>query len=153
MTLSSIASSVVAGAGFVSGVAAILDWSLGTEAKARIRGAFETAWIWLADQRMGRFVDLIRKPAFQKTVVALTAGGMISILAAFLLQLWTGWNLGASFQLGQPRLYTWQVGIEILVLLAVAPLFTAGCISGSHDGLPLPVRLAGTSEDPPWPFC
>lgn len=51
--------------GGITAVLALVDWLLTESQKKSIRGWGETAWIWLDDQRLGTFVNFVRRKAYQ----------------------------------------------------------------------------------------
>jgi hypothetical protein len=68
--------------GGITAVLALVDWVLTEAQKKRLRGWGETAWLWLDDQRLGKFVNLVRKKGPQ---VAASITVIVFFLAAAIL--------------------------------------------------------------------
>lgn len=119
-----VASTVVVVTGGLTAAVGILDWLLNATIKRKIKSGAETAWLWLSYQRHGPYLEFIRSTKFQITLVWLAMTMFVLMLMAFAAQLYTGRNLGVSMQLGQLRLFRWQVWIDIGALAAMGGLVT-----------------------------
>lgn len=104
------------------GVLKVVDWLLTAAQKRKLSSFAETAWLWLSDQRAGRFTSLVRSPRVQRAFSIFTHVSMLAITLAFLARVFWGVRIDAQFQLGHPRVYLFQVWIDA-VALAVSALF------------------------------
>jgi len=110
--------------GAVLGLLKILDWLLRDPAKQWITEKAESAWIWLADQRAGKFTFLLKHKRVQIGFSIFAHAIMILISFLYLARLYLGWEVDASLQLGHPRLYPEQLWIELLALIISATIIS-----------------------------
>jgi hypothetical protein len=104
-------------AGVVVGVLTVADWLLLEAQKKWLRERFEDAWLWLAYQRLGRFTELLRNRRVQTGFAACCHVMMLVILLGFLARVYLGVRINAEFQLGQPRVYPFQIWVDVAALL------------------------------------
>jgi hypothetical protein len=104
------------------GILKVVDWTLSVSQKRRIAGAAETAWLWLSDQRAGKFTSLVRSTRVQCGFALFAHFSMLCITLAFLARVFWGVRLNASLEIGHPRLYPFQVWIDAAALLVSAAL-------------------------------
>ncbi len=103
--------------GGVVGALKLFDWLLGSRQKKWLASSAETGWIWLSYQRAGRYTSLIRNRSMQIWFSVLTHAFMVLIVLAFLARVFLGVRLEASLELGHPRLYPFQVWVDVAASL------------------------------------
>lgn len=110
--------------GLSLGLLTILDFLLREKHKKWLTDKAEILWLWLDEQKVGKFTKLILKERVQKGLVIFTHLGIILIIVSFLLRVFLNVNINASVQLGQPRIYTWQVWVDIGAMILSVVLVT-----------------------------
>lgn len=103
--------------GLSLGSLTILDFILRDNQKKWISSKAELLWLWLDEQKAGRFTILFLNKKVQNGLVYFTHLGILSILISFVGRIYFGWNVNANLQLGHPRAYEFQVWIDILALV------------------------------------
>lgn len=103
--------------GMITGVLVILDWVLSDIQKAYIRTRAELSWYWLADQKTGRFVSVVRNNVVQFWFSIVTHGAIILMLLLLVSNMFLGTRFPVQFQMGFPRIYEFQIFIEIAAVL------------------------------------
>jgi hypothetical protein len=103
--------------GGIVGVMKLLDFLLGQAQKKWLTSAAERARLWLSYQRAGRYISLVRSRKVQFWFSLFTHFSMLFIVSAFLAKTFLGLNVDAYLELGHPRVYTFQVWIDVLALI------------------------------------
>lgn len=98
----------------------VVDWLLSTRQKAWLTDRATSAWFWLSEQRVGKFTAILRQPRLQAGFSIFAHLILISITLAFLGRVFLGWRINASIELGHPRLYEFQVWVDVAALLVSA---------------------------------
>ncbi|WP_407522707.1 hypothetical protein [Methylobacterium oryzisoli] len=126
--------------GLITGLLTLLDWFLPDKQKRNIGITAEKLWYILAAQRSGRFIYLVRSMKVQRCFSILVHLIFISLLAMFLSDRYVGTHFHTNFQMGHPRIYNFQVFIEIAALL-FSMLFVSKFV---HPGLSFWISEART---------
>jgi hypothetical protein len=108
--------------GGVLGLLKVVDWMLSTKQKERLTDWSSTAWLWLSYQNAGRFTALLRKRSVQIGFSITTHIAMLLVILAFLARVFWKVRVNATLELGHPRLYRFQVWIDVAALLVSAIL-------------------------------
>ena len=110
--------------GGVIGALKLLDWLLGQRQKKWLASGAETGWIWLSYQRAGRYTSLVRSRSMQTWFSVFTHASMVLIVLAFLARVFLGVRINATLELGHPRLYPFQVWVDVAALLLSAAVIS-----------------------------
>ena len=102
----------------------VIDWLLAKYQKNWITDKAETAWLWLADQRAGRFTKILLSKRTQMAFVILAHLLLITIVSLFVGRTYFGLETGAFLLLGHPRVYLFQVLVDVAALVGSAILLT-----------------------------
>jgi len=102
--------------GGIIGLLKVVDWLLSERQKQAITAASEHAWIWLSDQRAGKYIELIRNKKIQVGFVLFAHISLIVIALLFLFRVFLSIPINAYLELGHPRIYRFQVLIDIFSL-------------------------------------
>lgn len=111
-------------AGTCGGLLAALDWFLPGAKKNRLKDMTVSIWVWLAAQKAGRFTKLLLSLTAQRVFAIVAHVSIAFIVLGFLAKihgLLKGWS--ASFELGHPRIYFFQVWVDIAALALSCWLF------------------------------
>ena len=95
---------------------------LTSKQKSRLAGVAETAWLWLSDQRAGRFTTLVRSTRVQRGFALFAHLSMLCLMLAFLARVFFGIRINVGLEIGHPRLYLFQVWVDVAALLVSACL-------------------------------
>jgi hypothetical protein len=101
-------------AGAMGGLLAGIDWITPVLQKARLKEILVSVWVWLAEQRAGRFTTLLYKESAQRCFALLSHATLI-----FFLILLVGKRAGhfkgipLHLEVGKPRIYPFQVWVDI----------------------------------------
>jgi len=106
--------------GAMMGTLKLFDWLLPVRHKEAIRDRAFRVWFWLSEQRAGRFTNLLRHRRAQFGFVMFAHGMMITITALFIIRIYWDVPVNATLELGHPRLYAWQVWVDIAALFLSA---------------------------------
>ncbi|NES83428.1 MAG: hypothetical protein F6K10_19590 [Moorea sp. SIO2B7] len=106
--------------GATVGFLKVVDWLLSTSQKTWLTDKAETAWFWLSEQRVGKFTAILRRSRLQTGFALFAHLSIIIITLAFLGRVFLGWSVNASLELGKPRLYEFQVWVDVAALLISA---------------------------------
>jgi len=115
-------------AGALGGAVALVELLLSEAQKKRLADVLATTWIWLADQRAGRYVTILWNRPVQTGFTAIAVFTLLAILSDFAARLF--WQRAlfkgdTQFQMGHPRLYPWQVIVEITAIVLWLPVLLA----------------------------
>ncbi|QDV17299.1 hypothetical protein Pan153_19340 [Gimesia panareensis] len=110
-------SSLAIWTGAIIGLLKIVDWLLLDSQKKWITEKFESLWLWLSEQRMGKFTSLVQSRRTQVGFSIFTHVAMITIILSFLARVFLGFNIDASIELGHPRIYSYQVWVDVFALI------------------------------------
>jgi hypothetical protein len=117
MTPVDILGSIALWIGTLGGVLKLVDWLLSPSQKRRIASWAATAWIWLDEQRLGKFVSAVRSIRAQQ-VLSLFAHAVVALAAlSFLGRVFLGWPGYVFIYIGTPRLYVFQVWVDVAAVL------------------------------------
>jgi hypothetical protein len=117
MTLADIVGSIALWTGTLVGVLKLVDWLLSPRQKRRIASWAATVWIWLDEQRLGKFVSAVRSVRAQ-TVLSLVAHTIITLATLlFLGRVFLGWTGYVEIYIGTPRLHVFQVWVDVAAIL------------------------------------
>ncbi len=103
--------------GLSLGSLTILDFLLRDKQKKWLSDKAEIFWLWLDEQKAGQFTKLLLKDRVQKGLVILAHSMIIFIIGSFVLNVFFGFNINADFQIGQPRIYKWQIWIDVAAMV------------------------------------
>ena len=98
----------------MGGILTAIDWITPVPHKARLKEILVSVWVWLAEQRAGRFTTLLYKESAQRVFALLSHASLI-----FFLLVLVGKRAGhfksvpLFLEVGQPRIYPFQVWIDI----------------------------------------
>lgn len=106
------------------GLLKVFDWLLREKQKDWVSDKATHFWLWLEDQRAGKFISIFLMRKAQVAFVVITHVSLILIVGAFLARVFLGWDIPANIQLGHPRLYPFQVWIDVVALVASAFLLS-----------------------------
>ena len=123
-TISQLLTNVTMWTGASVGLLKVGDWLLTDGQKRRVKDFAETAWFWLSDQRAGRFTGLLRSYRAQRIFSLATHGMLVGLTLAFLVQTYFGIDLHTSMNIGFPRLYRFQVWVDVVALFFSAVLIS-----------------------------
>lgn len=123
-TISKLLTNVTMWTGASVGLLKVVDWLLLDGQKRRVKDFAATAWFWLSDQRAGRFTGLLRSYRAQRIFSLATHGMLVGLTLAFLVQTYFGIDLHTRFDLGYPRLYRFQVWVDVVALFFSAVLIS-----------------------------
>lgn len=110
--------------GLSLGSLTILDFLLRDKHKKWLANKAELLWLWLDEQKAGKFTILILKERVQNGLVIVTHLSIILIIISFLLRVFFQVNVNATFQLGHPRIYKWQVWVDVAAMILSMILVT-----------------------------
>jgi len=117
MTLLDIVGSIALWMGALGGALKLVDWLLSSGQKRKIASWAETTWIWLDEQRLGKFVSAVRSVRTQQAL-SLLAHAVVSLAAlSFLGRAFLGWRGYVSIYIGTPRLHLFQVWVDVAAIL------------------------------------
>jgi hypothetical protein len=117
MNLADILGSITLWTGTLVGVLKLIDWLLSPRQKRRIASWAATTWIWLDEQRLGKFVSAVRSVRAQ-TILSLVAHTVITLAALlFLGRVFLGWTGYVEIYIGTPRLHVFQVWVDVAAIL------------------------------------
>ena len=103
--------------GLSLGSLTILDFLLRDKHKKWLSNKAELFWLWLDEQKAGNFTILFLQSKIQRILVILTHIGMLLIISAFLLRVYFGIQINADLELGHPRIYKFQVWVDIASII------------------------------------
>lgn len=116
MTLADIVASITLWTGALVGILKLVDWLLSPGQKRRIASWAASAWIWLDEQRLGKFVSAVRSVRAQ-TVLSLVAHTLTTLAALlFLVRVFLGWTGYVEIYIGTPRLHVFQVWVDVAAI-------------------------------------
>lgn len=112
--LKSRITSVGVWAGATGGILAAIDWMMPVTTKTALKEAMVSVWVWLEEQKAGRFMTILQKTTAQR-IFALLAHITIAVIVIMFLGQQVGyfkkWHV--QMELGHPRLYGFQIWIDI----------------------------------------
>jgi hypothetical protein len=106
------------------GAMKLLDFLLGARQKKVLTSCAEAGWIWLSDQRAGRYIALMRSHRFQLGSIVVAHISILSIVLSFIGRVYFGWRINVSLELGHPRIYLEQVWVDAVSVLVSLVLIT-----------------------------
>ena len=119
--------------GALVGILKCVDWLLSSHQKHQLSSWAAATWIWLDDQRLGKFISIVRNVRGQQ-ILSLAAHTILLVLVLlFLGRVFLGWPGWVDIYIGTPRLHVFQVWIDvaaiflsmILLSLALHPRITS----------------------------
>lgn len=114
-------------AGALVAVLKLVDWLLSPQQKRTLASWAATAWIWLDEQRLGKFVAAVRSLHAQR-ILSLVAHAIILLVSLlFLGRAFLGWRGLIEIYIGTPRLYLSQVWVDIAAILVSMILLSFFC--------------------------
>ena len=124
MSATELIGTVALWSGAFVGVLKLLDWLLSPKQKEMVALWSMRAWVWLDDQRLGRFIAAVRNQRAQRALSILAHALIISMVGTFLGAAYLGWGVNATLTIGNPRIYRWQAWIDVVALLASMVIVT-----------------------------
>jgi hypothetical protein len=122
--VSDILGSIALWIGILGGVLKLVDWLLSPSQKRRIASWAATAWIWLDEQRLGKFVSAVRSIRAQQ-ILSLAAHAVIMLAVLFFLgRVFLDWPGYVFIYIGTPRLHVFQVWVDVAAILLSAVLLS-----------------------------
>lgn len=106
------------------GILKVIDWILSNDQKVFLTDHATNLWIFLDDQRSGKFISVLLLRNAQIAFVIIAHLFLIAIILSFLARVFLGWQTNAYLNIGMPRLYEFQVWIDV-----AAVLFSAGFLA------------------------
>jgi hypothetical protein len=111
-------------AGTCAGVLTAIDWFTPTDKKNRIKDLTVSIWVWLAAQKSGTFTKILLSRNTQRAFAVFTHATIALLILAFLGKSHGLYRVVTiSLELGHPRLYSFQVWVDILALALSSWLF------------------------------
>jgi len=104
------------------GALKIIDWLLSPQQKDGLKDHAETAWLWLGEQRSGKFTALLLRPQVQTAFSLLAHVTLLQIVLSFAARVWFGVQINSYIELGHPRIYEFQLWVDVAALLISAVL-------------------------------
>src|SRR5882672_8144790 len=124
MEIGQLLGSITVWTGTFVGVLKLADWLLSSKQKKTLASWATTVWIWLDDQRLGRFTAAVKSIRAQRVFSVAAHAYITYVLLALLGKIFLGWNLYVVFRLGQPRIYPFQVWVEAAAMMCSMILLT-----------------------------
>jgi len=124
MKLVPVIGSIALWTGAFIGLLKLVDWFLSARQKEKLAFWAAALWVWLDDQRLGRFVSAVRSSHSQR-VLSLTAHCIVTLIVlSFLGRVFLGWSVPLDIYIGTPRLYIFQVWIDVTAIFLSSVLLT-----------------------------
>ena len=134
MKLVPVIGSIALWTGAFIGLLKLVDWFLSARQKEKLAFWAAALWVWLDDQRLGRFVSAVRSSHSQR-VLSLTAHCIVTLIVlSFLGRVFLGWSVPLDIYIGTPRLYIFQVWIDVTALFCRPYYLLSCCIRAYHHG-------------------
>ncbi|MBI2183112.1 MAG: hypothetical protein HYU31_20180 [Deltaproteobacteria bacterium] len=114
--ITDVLASISVWVGTVVGVLKILDWLLSQRQKQTLASWAIAVWVWLDDQRLGRFVSAVQSVRTQQ-LFSLVAHILVAFASlAFLGRAFLGWAGSVEIYIGTPRLHLFQVWVDVAAI-------------------------------------
>jgi hypothetical protein len=108
--------------GVSGGILKGIDWLLPDSLRNRLKDSAATVWLWLSDQRAGKFTGLLRSQRTQRIFSLFTPVAIIAFTLAVVVQTYLHINLNveANLELGYTRIYPIEVWVDVAALIISA---------------------------------
>jgi len=99
------------------GVMKLLDWLLSQKQKKTLASWAAATWIWLDDQRIGKFISVVQNKRAQQCFSLITHIIVALALLSFVGRAYLGWAGSVEIYIGTPRLHLFQVWVDLAAIL------------------------------------